>query len=564
MVLLLPVVIFLLIVPNLSEPLELPRSIALLVFTLGYAAIYPRSLKLQNKILILPLLIPILYIFSAILNDQNFLNAFFGEYKRNFGILTYTAVAILFIIISNSKNIDTFKLFKFSLMPIVVLIILYSYIQIFNLDFLIWGEPDRVVLTLGNSNYAASYIAILLPTFLYGITKFKDNLVRVFLALGFVAMVYSGVQTKSFQFFVVSFISILSYFIIYYYSSINKISRVFKILLANFGFLVIFFTLDKFRNTFIEFTSADDRLAQQRAGLAMFKENFLFGVGADNLQKYMPLYMQPDDIRREGIDIVADKTHNAVVDHFANGGVFVGTVYLFFLLMIFYFIRALLKNGPNRNLDLALPVSIFIGYFAQLFINTDSIANLPIPYICMGLISSFYFRAKLSDVKIIKGSSGNNLRRLIALILMFIFLPLSIRFLSVDVEVKNILENKYNSGEKIISVLNSWPYPRPTELILVKYISNLENCPMVDKISARLLEVNSLSGQAWFAKSICADAAKDQKSAYRFVLNALEFHPVNARYLYAKYQLEKFLGLEYDARTTLSKLKSLGISVEVE
>ena len=128
MVLLLPVVIFLLIVPNLSEPLELPRSIALLVFTLGYAAIYPRSLKLQNKILILPLLIPILYIFSAILNDQNFLNAFFGGYKRNFGILTYTAVAILFIIISNSKNIDTFKLFKFSLMPIVVLIILYSFI----------------------------------------------------------------------------------------------------------------------------------------------------------------------------------------------------------------------------------------------------------------------------------------------------------------------------------------------------------------------------------------------------------------------------------------------------
>ena len=107
----------------------------------------------------------------------------------------------------------------------------------------------------------------------------------------------------------------------------------------------------------------------------MFRDNPLFGVGVDNMQRFMPLYMRPEDIRREGVDIVADKSHNVIVDHLANGGIFVGTVYLLFLLLIFYFIKSLLKQNPNRNLDLALPSSIFIGYVVQLFINTDSIAN---------------------------------------------------------------------------------------------------------------------------------------------------------------------------------------------
>ena len=561
MVLFLPSVVFLLIIPNLSEPLELPRSIALIAFTLGYVVINPQSLKLQNKILALPLLIPILYLISALMNDQNLLNAFFGGYKRNFGILIYLATAIIFIIISNSKDTDTLKLFKYSLFPVGVFTIIYSYIQILNFDFFIWGEPDRVVLTLGNSNYAASYIAILLPTFLYGITKFNNNLVRVLFGLGFLTIAYSGIQTKSFQFFVVSSVSIISFLTIYYFYLIKKINRVSKILITTFSFGTIIFVLNKYRSLFNEFTSADDRLAQQRAGLEMFRDNPLFGVGVDNMQRFMPLYMRPEDIRREGVDIVADKSHNVIVDHLANGGIFVGTVYLLFLLLIFYFIKSLLKQNPNRNLDLALPSSIFIGYVVQLFINTDSIANLPIPYICMGLISSYYFRSKTSGAQLTKSSIGNKTKQITALLLLLIFIPLSIRLLTADAEFKNILNNKYNTSEKIIDILNLWSYPTPTELVTIKYISNLENCPLVDKLSSRLLEVNSSSGQAWFAKSICADAANDQLSALRFVDKALEFHPLNARYLYAKYQLEKFLGLESDLSSTLIKLKSLGITI---
>jgi hypothetical protein len=360
----------------------------------------------------------------------------------------------------------------------------------------------------------------------------------------------------------VAFVTIISFLVINYFNFINKIKNTQKLVIILSSILVFLILLNNFRNLLNELTSADDRLAQQRAGLDMFMDHPLFGVGVDNLQKFMPMYIRPEDIRREGIDIVADKTHNVLVDHLANGGLFTGTAYILFLGLIFYFIGSILKHSPKGNLNLALPASIFIGYVFQLFINTDSIVNLPIPYICMGLISSYYLQQKNSSAQSIKGSVAIKTQRISALILLLIVIPLSSRLLSTDYQVRKVLNNEYNTGEQIVTILNLWPYPRPTELVIVKYINNLENCKLVNDLSSRLLEVNSRSGQAWFAKSICADAINDQVSALKFVNKAIEFHPLNVRYLIAKYQLEKFLDIESDSSATLFKLKSLGVEPE--
>jgi hypothetical protein len=180
----------------------------------------------------------------------------------------------------------------------------------------------------------------------------------------------------------------------------------------------------------------------------------------------------------------------------------------------------------------------------------------------MGLISSYYLQQKNSSAQSIKGSVAIKTQRISALILLLIVIPLSSRLLSTDYQVRKVLNNEYNTGEQIVTILNLWPYPRPTELVIVKYINNLENCKLVNDLSSRLLEVNSRSGQAWFAKSICADAINDQVSALKFVNKAIEFHPLNVRYLIAKYQLEKFLDIESDSSATLFKLKSLGVEPE--
>jgi O-antigen ligase len=554
MIFYLPVILFFLLVPIMNEALELPRSVALIILALLYVIAKPKSLAVKNKLFYLPFLIPITYLVSSFFNNQNILSALFGGYKRNFGILTYLAVAIIFVITLNLRLKDSSKFFKISLLPLSILSIIYSFIQLSGSDFLLWGEQDRVVLTIGNSNFAASYIAILLPSLLYGVaTSRGKSLKSLYLALFFL-LFYCGIQTKSFQFNVVALISISTFIFISFYHLFIKIN----LLLRTVGVFAIISTLIysvfRFRNVLNDFTSADDRLSQQRAGLEMFTDNILFGVGVDRLQEYMPLYTRAEDIRREGGDIVADKSHNAFVDHLANGGIFTGISYTLFILIIFYFIMKLLKSGEKFNVNLALPSSIFVGYVSQLFINTDSILNMIVPYISMGLIGGFYLNLQANQSVSHVATKKLIIIRLLSIIALILTLPLSVRIIVTDVQVRNIMNSKYMDGDKIIEILRMWPNPRPTELVMIKYVQDLKNCPFVDRVSGRLLEVDPRSGQAWFVKSLCADAYDDQVTSLSYVKKAIEFQPVNVRYLDVQYQLEKFLGYEVEAAKTLTRI----------
>jgi O-antigen ligase len=553
----LPVLIFFLLAPNLNEGVELPRSVALIIFTLLYVAIWPKSLVLKSKVFYLPFLLPVTYVFSFLFNDQNFLSALFGGYKRNFGILTYLAVAIIFVATLNLREKNSSKFFKVTLLPLSIITILYSFIQLSNSDFFVWGEKDRVVITLGNSNYAASYIAILLPSLLYGFASSKRKLFKyIYIAL-FVILFYCGIQTKSFQFNVVALISISAFVLISYYHLFARLN----LLLRTAGivgiFSTLFYSVFRFRDILNDFTSADDRLAQQRAGLEMFTDHFFFGVGVDRLQQYMPLYIKAEDVRREGGNIVADKTHNSFVDHLASGGIFAGIAYTLFLLMIFYLILKLLKSGEKYNINLALPSSIFIGYVSQLIINTDSILNMIVPYMSMGIIGGFYLNSQTDQSKSLVTTKKLSTVRILSVIALILTIPMCVRIISTDMQVRNIMNNKYADGDKIIEILKMWPNPRPTEEVIVKYAQDLKNCPFVDRLSDRLLEVDPRSGQAWFIKSICADAYNDQATSLSFVKKAIEFQPMNLRYLDVQYQLEKFLGYEDEAAKTVLRINSI-------
>ena len=554
MIFYLPVLLFFLLVPNLNDAVELPRSVALIIFALLYVAIRPQSLVLRGKVFYLPFLLPITYILSSFFNNQNILNALFGGYKRNFGILTYIAVAIIFVVTLNLRLKDSSKFFKTSLLPLVLITIIYSFIQLTGSDFLLWAEGDRVVITLGNSNFAASFIAILLPSLLYGVASSRGkSLKSLYLALFFL-LFYCGIQTKSFQFNVVALISISVFIFISFYHLFIKINLLLRTAGLSAIFSALIYSVFRYKDLLIDFTSADDRLSQQRAGLEMFTDNILFGVGVDRLQQYMPLYTRAEDIRREGGDITPDKTHNAFVDHLANGGVFVGISYTLFILMIFYLIIKLLKSGEKYNINLALPSSIFIGYVSQLFINTDSILNMIVPYVSMGLIGGFYLNSLVNQTTSLAATKKLFTIRLISIIALILTVPLSVRIISTDMQVRNIMNNKYMDGDKIIEILKMWPNPRPTEEVMVKYVQDLKNCPFVDRVSDRLLEVDPRSGQAWFTKSLCADAYNDQVTSLSFVKKAIEFQPVNVRYLDVQYQLEKFLGYEVEAAKTLSRI----------
>ena len=172
----------------------------------------------------------------------------------------------------------------------------------------------------------------------------------------------------------------------------------------------------------------------------------------------------------------------------------------------------------------------------------------------MGLISGFYLNSKNSQPESFVATKKLFTVRLSSVVALILIIPLCMRIISTDIQLRNVMNNNYTDGNKIVEILKMWPNPRPTEEVMVKYVQDLKNCPFVDKVSDRLLEVDPRSGQAWFVKSICADAYNDQSTSLSFVKKAIEFQPMNVRYLNVQYQLEKFLGYEVEAAKTLSRI----------
>jgi len=577
MVLYLPIVMFLVAIPQMNDGLELPRSIMLLIFCLTYIYIKPRILVVEKKILLLPFLIPIIYLANSYLLDQNILQALFGAYKRNFGILTHLAIAILLLISINSKSIDSYKLFKRTLLPLIAFSIFYSIIQITRNDFYLWAETDRVVLTLGNSNFAAAYLAILLPGVIYGLMLKRNHnniTYKVVFILILTVLIYCGLQTKSFQFNVIALTGIITYLFIYNYNKINKLSRSSRISILGLFIPISVLLIYHFRNILNEFTSADDRISTQIIGLKMFRDHFLLGVGIENYSSYAQLYITPADVRREGYDRFLDKSHNAMIDHFANGGIFTGLIYLSVLIAIFYFTYKLLRADYKLQEELALLGSIFSSYVIQLFFNTDSILLMLIPYIVMGMIAKLYLEkfsqgltpsdkllSPSSSLMVAKNSS-HVIVRMFTGFLLLAFLALSFRICVTDLQYRKILNEKQVTSERILTTLERWPYPRPTEQVMVAIAQNLQNCALLNTITDRLIIVNKNSSNALFVKALCADFDGNQKLALRFVKKAISLQPLNVRYLDVKYQLENALGLYNEATETLKFIKYIGAPIQ--
>ena len=71
-----------------------------------------------------------------------------------------------------------------------------------------------------------------------------------------------------------------------------------------------------------------------RAGMKMFWENPLFGVGLDRYGAYFKEFREVNYPLRYGYEITSSNAHNTLIQIFATGGVMVGISYLCVLILI--------------------------------------------------------------------------------------------------------------------------------------------------------------------------------------------------------------------------------------
>jgi hypothetical protein len=127
----------------------------------------------------------------------------------------------------------------------------------------------------------------------------------------------AGINSQAYQFRVLAVLAVTVFLLVYFWPKIQKTS----VLIRGIAVVVIssgiaFFVISN-RTELISRTSLTDRISQQNMGLRMFSDHPVFGVGIDQFWRFIPQYLQPADIQRNGSLVVPDKTHNLIIDHLA-------------------------------------------------------------------------------------------------------------------------------------------------------------------------------------------------------------------------------------------------------
>ena len=552
---------FLCITPGLNEGVNLARSLFLIGAVTIFVIAFPEVLQAKNKFMYLLLILPGIYVISAIANKQNPILALLGNYNRNFGILTFIAIGLLVLIAANSKS-KASSFINFGVWPITALAVIYSYIQSFNVDPFVWAEPDRTVLTMGNSNYAAAFMGMLMVVPFYGFFAYSNKLVKILMFPLLLLVVNAGLNSQAYQYRVIALVSMITFAVVYFWERIAVLPK--ALTGGSFlGFLalVTVFILSN-RTDLIARTNFKDRISQQEMGLSMFADHPIFGVGADQMWRYMPLYLKPSDIVINGSDVVPDKTHNVFIDHLAHGGILAGltfAIFIVFSLVVTFQLMRKSQNRENRPL-IALLAGIWVSYVAQQFISTDQVVLMVMPFMAFGLMCKLNFSEDKAANISQKKTSGNNSNLLIRGVMSVLLLVISIvgsQAIYYDSQVKKILSHEIMNGDIALSTIKDFPNPKTTEAIIVDAMSNLQNCPFALVATDELLKVDDRSAQAWYIKTLCVDSTGDRKSALALIDKAVALQPVNLRYLEAKYKLTASLGDQTGATAVLEKMKSI-------
>jgi hypothetical protein len=112
-----------------------------------------------------------------------------------------------------------------------------------------------------------------------------------------------------------------------------------------------------------------------RAAFEMFKNQPLTGVGVDSYISYFKQFREIEYPLRYGFELSSSNAHNVPLQFFATSGIFVGTSYLFIVLLVFVSsIKLLRKQNGNNQKIIAILLSAWVGHIAQSLISIDNIS----------------------------------------------------------------------------------------------------------------------------------------------------------------------------------------------
>ena len=297
-----------------------------------------------------------------------------GDTGRNLGFLNYLFLAIIGLYsVSNFHFHNIVHIYRATIFISAVLSI-YGLFQHFNFDIINWHNAyNPLILTVGNPDFSASLLSLLLVLIVAGIFFEKSNTIKLLSIPPIVLTSLDIYWTQARQGIITSAIGLAVVAFIYIRQKRKSISILFLGLLTSLGILSILGTLQIGPLTsFLYKSSINDRGYDWRAAIAMWKHHPFFGVGLDRYGSYFLQYESPRYPLIYGYAQSVNNAHNVFLQFFATAGVFVGVLYIALIIFVGWrAIVALRSSSEREQMAVAGLVAGWLVYVSQSVISVD-------------------------------------------------------------------------------------------------------------------------------------------------------------------------------------------------
>jgi O-antigen ligase len=237
---------------------------------------------------------------STAVSQTPLLRAMFGQFGRGNGLFYYCGALAVFLLASLSYSPKNENLFTKLMTHLSVILGVYAILQSVGIDFakLDTRALSPVVLTLGNSNFAGGFLAMLFGfifTRAFQTKKigFKDLALSVLLLFGiYKTGAVQGYLIAAFVVFVILPIRIVSFaksqiwkFLLYVFWGVVTLLLILGV--AGFGPISSVFARSSFQM----------RMEYWKISSRILGDNLLFGIGPDRLYDLTPFYMSPGSLK---------------------------------------------------------------------------------------------------------------------------------------------------------------------------------------------------------------------------------------------------------------------------
>jgi len=315
------------------------------------------------------------------LSGATFISQIYGVFGRNTGFLTYLALSILVLLVSTLENSQQVREVIKYLIVVTSFEVLYGFFQFANLDPYSWKNLyNPIIGTLGNPNFSSAFYGIVASLMIPYLFEKSFKLRMRFIALVVIGILFFlTIASDSWQGTGLILVSAAIYFLTFV-RSIHR-ARIFGYLVGLIYLGVSALAIRGFQGdgpfgTYLNKPTFTIRMDYWRTAINTIKHNLLFGVGSDNFGDWFRLMRDEETVKRIGLGVATNSTHNVVLDIMANTGLIAGVLYLSVVGLILW--KALPRIWNPESLDNKMFLPLFLGWFAYFIQSMVSINQIGI------------------------------------------------------------------------------------------------------------------------------------------------------------------------------------------